>query len=75
MTMRGVVALPPTTDFRPGMIVHWHAVVSNYGHIQAVRAVVLSVSAKRVRIETRYDDGKPERRVNVKAENLQVACE
>lgn len=57
-----------------GTLVKWYAVVSNYGHIDAVRAVVLSVGPKgRVRIETRYNDGKPERRVNVKLGNLRPA--
>lgn len=55
----------------PGDRVVWTATVSNYGHQQRIPAVVLSVG-KRVRIETRYDDGRPERRVNVKPENLRT---
>lgn len=57
-------------ELRPGMSLEWRAVVSNWGHVSGVPVSVVSVGPKRVRVETRYNDGKPERRVNVKAENL-----
>ena len=59
--------------YEAGDAVIWRAVVSNYGHIYRIPAVVLSQSAKRVRIETRYNDGRPERRVSVKPKNLAPA--
>jgi hypothetical protein len=48
----------------------WRATVSNYGHQQRIPVRVLSVGPKRVYVETQYQDGKPERRVRVKPENL-----
>ena len=55
---------------KPGDRRTWKKVVSNYGHIDGVPVVVLSVGPRRVYVETQYCDGKPERRVRVKPENL-----
>lgn len=57
---------------RPGDPAIWRATVSNYGHQRDVPVVVLSIGPQRVRVETRYGDGKPERRVLVKPENLRT---
>jgi hypothetical protein len=54
----------------PGDRMIWLAVVSNYGHLYRIPVRVLSVGARRVRVETEYQDGRPERRINVGAWNL-----
>ena len=54
----------------PGDRLLWRAVVSNYGHIAYIPVRVLTVGLKRVYVETEYNDGRPERRVRVKPENL-----
>lgn len=51
-----------------GDVVCFRATVSNYGHIQHVPVVVLSVGPKRVRVQTL--DLKRNRDINVKPENL-----
>ena len=58
--------------FGYGQRVWWHATVSNYGHQQDIPARVLSLAPKRCYIETEYGDGRPERRVRVKYENLRA---
>lgn len=62
--------MPDTLPVKVGDRRMWRAVVSHYGHIAGVPVVVLSVGPKRVFVETQYCDGKPERRVRVKPENL-----
>ena len=54
----------------PGDRLVWRAIVSNYGHTQRIPVRVLSVGPRRVYVETQYQDGRPERRVRVKPENL-----
>ena len=63
-----------TSPFAVGQVVIWRALVSNYGHVQEIPAVVVSVGPKRVRIETRWRDGVKERQINVKPENLVPAA-
>lgn len=58
----------------PGDLLLWRATVSNYGHQQRIPVRVLSVGPRRVYVETQYHDGRPERRVRVKPENLVGAC-
>lgn len=61
-------------DLAPGDLVVWRRTVSNYGHQRDVPAVVESVGPKRVRVRTRFADGKPEIRRTVKPENLRRAA-
>ena len=56
-----------------GDFVIWRAVVSNYGHISRIPAVVLSVGPKRVRIQTHRQNRL--RQHLVKPENLELAKE
>lgn len=51
-----------------GDVVCYRGIVSNYGHVQHMPVVVISVGAKRVRVETL--DLKRNRRVNVNPLNL-----